>query len=65
MYTINNAYLMFWEDRLGSIEAGKLADFVILSADLMSVPAEQIKDLYPLATYVGGQQLYVREGSGF
>ena len=65
MYTINNAYLMFWEDRLGSIEVDKLADFLILSADLMSVPDDQIKDLYPLATYVGGRQVYAREDGGF
>ena len=48
-----------------SIEVGKLADFLILSADLMSVPDDQIKDLYPLATYVGGRQVYAREGGGF
>jgi hypothetical protein len=65
LYTINNAYLMFKEDKAGSIESGKLADFVILSDDILSVPDEQIKELYPLATYVGGRQVYAREGGGF
>ncbi|OFW38661.1 MAG: hypothetical protein A3J28_09135 [Acidobacteria bacterium RIFCSPLOWO2_12_FULL_60_22] len=63
--TINNAYLMFREKDLGSIEAGKLADFLILSADFLTVPAEQIKDLSPLATYVGGRKVFAKPGGGF
>lgn len=61
--TLNNAYLTYEEEIKGSIQAGKLADFVILSADLMSVPEEQIKEIVPLATYVGGRNVYSRPGS--
>ncbi len=47
------------------IEAGKLADFVILSDDIMSVPEEQIRTITPLATYVGGKKAFSKSGSGF
>jgi predicted amidohydrolase YtcJ len=63
--TINNAYLMFKEKQTGSIEAGKLADFVILDADVMTVPEDQVKNLHPLATYVGAHKVYARAGGGF
>ncbi len=62
MYTINNAYMMFDEDKRGSIEPRKLADFVVLSADILSVPEDQIRSIVPLATYVGGRQVYARAG---
>ena len=63
MATINNAYLMFKEKKVGSIEAGKLADFVVLSADFMSVPEDRIRSLRAQATYVGGRKVFAREGS--
>jgi predicted amidohydrolase YtcJ len=56
--TYNNAYATWAEKERGSIESGKLADFVILSADVLSVPEDQILRLSPLATYVGGRQVY-------
>lgn len=61
MITINNAYLTFEEDVKGSIEPGKLADFVVLSADVMSVPEDDIPAIQPLATYVGGRKVFSGE----
>ena len=63
--TINNAYMTFEEKIKGSIEGGKLADFVILSHDIMTVPEEQIPDITPLATFVGAKKAYSSPGGGF
>ena len=62
--TINNAYLTYEEKIKGSIEPGKLADFLILSQDILTVPEEQLRSTQPLATYVGGQKVFGK-GEGF
>ena len=61
-YTINNAYLLTLDDRLGSIEPGKLADLVILDTDLLTCPDEAIKRTKVLRTYVGGKLVWRAEG---
>ncbi len=59
-YTLNAAYTLFQEDRLGSITPGKLADMVVLSKDIMTVPADQIQDAKVDYTIVGGDVAYER-----
>jgi hypothetical protein len=57
-YTINNARILFLEDRVGSLEPGKLADLAVLDRDLLTCPAEQIAETSVLATYLGGKVIY-------
>src|SRR5262245_30589218 len=57
-YTINNARLLFLEDRIGSLEAGKQADFVIIDRDILTCPEDQIKETRALATYLDGKRVY-------
>ena len=57
-YTINAAYASFEENIKGSLEPGKLADFVVLDKDLTSIPPEEIKDVRVMRTYIGGKQVY-------
>jgi len=58
--TIWPAYASFMEKELGSLEPGKLADFVILDQDIMRVPNEMILRTRVLATYLGGKPVYER-----
>ena len=57
-YTRNNAFFIFQEDNLGAIQAGKLADLLVLDRDYLTVPADQIKDIKPVMTMVGGRIVY-------
>ena len=57
-HTRKNAYFVFQEDSLGSIQAGKLADLVVLDRDYLTVPADQIKGIRPVLTVVGGRIVY-------
>ncbi|MDA0348584.1 MAG: amidohydrolase [Verrucomicrobia bacterium] len=54
-YTMNNAFLLFQEERTGSLEAGKLADFVILDRDILTCPVDEIKEITVTRTYLNGQ----------
>ncbi|MEO8538112.1 MAG: amidohydrolase [bacterium] len=58
MHTINGAYASFEERIKGSLEPGKLADLVVLSADLRSVPTTELRDLPIAMTVVGGEVVY-------
>ncbi len=63
LYTVNNAFLTFEEARKGSLEPGKLADFIVLDRDILSCPVEEVKDIKVEATYLGGARVYVRPGA--
>jgi predicted amidohydrolase YtcJ len=60
LYTVSAANFSFEENIKGSIEPGKLADAVILSDDLLTVPEEKIKDIKPVTTIVAGKVVYGR-----
>jgi predicted amidohydrolase YtcJ len=55
MYTTNAAYASFEEDIKGSISQGKLADMVVLSADPLKSPPEELKDIRVEMTVIGGK----------
>ena len=57
-YTINNAFSTFEENIKGSIEAGKLADMVVLEHDLLTCPVQQLKDMQVVMTVLGGRLVY-------
>ncbi|HEV3201351.1 MAG TPA: amidohydrolase, partial [Bryobacteraceae bacterium] len=57
-YTLGSAWFTGEEDKKGSVEVGKLADFAVLSADYFSVPEEEIKRIESVLTIVGGKVVY-------
>jgi predicted amidohydrolase YtcJ len=61
LYTIDSAYTQFAEEETGSIEVGKLADLVVLSEDILTVPDENIKDIEAQMTLLDGGIVYERE----
>jgi len=56
--TIWAARSAFEEDEKGSLETGKLADFIITGEDLLTIPEEDIPGLRVRQTYVGGEMVY-------
>ena len=58
LYTINNAFLSFEEHEKGSIEVGKLADFVVLDRDILTCPTHEIPTTQVRRTYLGGRLVY-------
>jgi hypothetical protein len=60
-YTINNAYILRQEKEVGSLEKGKLADFIVLEKDILTCPAEEIRDMQVLRTYLNGRLVFQRQ----
>ena len=59
-YTQSSAYAEFRETRKGRLEAGFLADFVVLDRDLMTAKPEEILKTQVLKTVVGGKTVFVQ-----
>jgi predicted amidohydrolase YtcJ len=61
MFTYNGAYASFEEDKKGSLEAGKLADLVILSEEILQTPKDKIKDVKVDMTFIDGEPVFERK----
>lgn len=59
-YTFGSAYAEFQEQQKGTIEAGKLADFVILSEDIFALPTTEVRSSTVVTTFVGGRETFSR-----
>lgn len=60
MFTLWPAYAAFEENLRGTIEPGKLADFTVLSADIMQIPQAEILKVHAVMTVIGGKIVYQR-----
>ena len=61
LYTRNAAYCNFEEELMGSIEAGKLADLIVISRDILTIPENEIKDIKVDMTVIDGKIVYQRQ----
>lgn len=57
-FTKNAAFASFEEHRKGTLEPGKLADFVVINKNILKVKPDEIKDLMILQTYIGGIKVF-------
>jgi predicted amidohydrolase YtcJ len=57
-HTRSNAVIVFQESNLGSLQPGRYADLLVLDRDYLTVPEDQIKDIKPVLTMVGGRVVY-------
>ena len=62
-HTRNNARLLFAENMLGTLEPGKRADLVVLNQNYLTMPAQEIRYIRPLATMVDGRWVYRAQAS--
>jgi predicted amidohydrolase YtcJ len=59
-FTLDAAYAAFMEDEVGSLAAGKRADFVILARNIMVIPPEDVLGTAVVTTYLDGEPVYQR-----
>jgi predicted amidohydrolase YtcJ len=57
-FTLDAAYATAADDRVGTLEPGHYADFILVDRDLFEVPAEELWKLQVLETWLGGQRVY-------
>jgi hypothetical protein len=63
-YTMGSAYAEFQDNVKGSITSGKLADLVVLSDDIFTIPPEKIRDVHVLKTVLGGRVIFEVSATG-
>jgi predicted amidohydrolase YtcJ len=62
MYTSWNAHVLKMEKETGSLERGKLADLIVIDRDILSCPADEIRETRVLSTWVGGREVWRSPG---
>jgi len=58
-FTLAAAYAAHQEERLGSLEPGKWADFIIIDRNYFEIPASEIDDILVIETWVGGERVFI------
>lgn len=62
-YTMNNAYILFLDKEVGSLEVGKQADLIVLDRDLLTCPVDDIRETKVLKTWLAGKLVHDAENN--